>query len=38
VHAHTVRLEGPVRVVDHTRRLHPLVDVHLVPAEAPTTG
>lgn len=27
VHAHTVRLEGPVRVVDHTRRRHPLVDV-----------
>jgi beta-xylosidase len=38
VHAHTVRLEGPVRVVDHTRRLHPLVDVDLAPAEAPTTG
>jgi beta-xylosidase len=27
VHAHAVRLEGPLRVVDHTRRLHPLVDV-----------
>jgi beta-xylosidase len=38
VHAHTVRLEGPVRVVDHTRRLHPLVDVDLAPAEAATTG
>ena len=30
VHAHTVRLEGRVRVVDHTRRLHPLVDVEPV--------
>ena len=27
VHAHTVRLTGPTRVVDHRRRLHPLVDV-----------
>lgn len=27
VHAHTVRLEGPVRVVDHTRRRHPLVEM-----------
>ncbi|MGR0220709.1 beta-xylosidase/alpha-l-arabinosidase [Agromyces sp. ZXT2-6] len=38
VHAHTVRLEGPVRVVDHLRRLHPLIDVDLAPVEAPTTG
>lgn len=30
VHAHTLRLEGPARVVDHTRRLHPLVDVDAV--------
>lgn len=38
VHAHAVRLEGPARVVDHTRRRHPLVDVDLAPVEAPTTG
>ena len=38
VHAHTVRLEGPVRVVDHTRHLHPLVDVDLSPAEEATTA
>ncbi|MEI5584669.1 MULTISPECIES: beta-glucosidase family protein [unclassified Agromyces] len=36
VHARTVRLEGPVRVVDHTRRLHPLVDIDRSPAEEAT--
>ncbi|GGI43657.1 beta-xylosidase [Agromyces flavus] len=38
VHACTVRLDGPVRVVDHTRRLHPIVDVERAPMETPTTG
>jgi beta-xylosidase len=38
VHAHTVRVEGPARVVDHTRRLHPLVDVDPAAVGATTTG
>ena len=36
--AHTVRLAGPVRAVDHTRRLHPVVAVEHVPAEASVAG
>ncbi|MFE5672243.1 glycoside hydrolase family 3 N-terminal domain-containing protein [Agromyces sp. NPDC056523] len=37
-HAHTVRLTGPKRVVDHRRRLHPVIDVEPSPVAAPTTG
>ena len=38
VHRATVRLDGPVRVVDHTRRLHPVVDVEPSRVAAPTAG
>jgi beta-xylosidase len=36
--AHSVRLVGPVRQVDHTRRMHPEVAVERVPAEASVAG
>ena len=38
VHRATVRVEGPVRVVDHTRRLHPIVDIEPGRVEAPAAG
>ncbi|MFB6609832.1 beta-glucosidase [Agromyces sp. NPDC056379] len=36
--AHTVRLTGPVREVDHTRRLHPDVSIAVTAAAASVTG
>lgn len=38
VSAHRVTLTGPVRVVDHRRRLRPDVAVVRLPAEAPAVG
>ncbi len=32
--AHSLRLAGPARVVDHTRRLQPTVEVERVGADA----